>query len=134
MNERIAADTIKGWPYVGVKTNKYRAKKVVTSEGTFDSQLEYRRWCDLKLLEKSGQIKNLERQIEYLLEVNGVKIGKYTLDHRYEENGEVVCEDVKGGVYSRDWPLRKKLMRAIFGIDVREWPERKRKKRKAKLA
>lgn len=111
------------------RPNKYKAKKVVTEEGVFDSKMEYKRWCELRTMERARLITNLERQIEYTLEVNGVKIGKFTADHRWEANGKVWVEDVKG-VIVRDFTLRKKLMLAIYGIDVMVWPERKKKKRK----
>lgn len=115
------------------KPNKYGAKKVTTDEGVFDSKIEYKRWCELKQLRDLGLIANLERQIPYLLEVNGVKIGRFTADHRWRdsETGAVIVEDVKGGVCSRDFPLRVKLMKAVHGVDVQVWPERKRKARKA---
>jgi len=113
------------------KPNKYRAQKVVTAEGVFDSKLEYNRWCQLQVLSRAGAITRLERQIPYDLTVNGVRIGKFTADHRWLDNatGQVVVEDVKG-VMVRDVTLRLKLMKALHGIDVQIWPERKRKRRK----
>ena len=113
----------------GQTANKYGAKKVVTEEGIFDSQMEYRRWCELRTMERAGLITNLERQIEYAMEVNGVKIGKFTVDHRWQADGKVWLEDVKG-VIVRDFTLRKKLMLAIYGLNVMVWPERKRKQTK----
>jgi len=118
-----------------VKPNKYRAKKVATDEGVFDSQMEYKRWCELKALQADGVIKDLERQIVYPLEVNGVKIGRFTADHRWRDpvTSAVCVEDVKG-VLVRDFTLRVKLMKAIHGIDVQVWPKRKRKARKRRLS
>lgn len=113
------------------KANKYRAKKITTDEGVFDSQMEYKRWCELRTMERARLITKLERQIEYPLVVNGVKIGKFTADHRWEASGKVWVEDVKG-VIVRDFTLRKKLMLAIYGIDVMVWPERKRKGKRRK--
>src|SRR5262245_12172013 len=100
-----------------IRLNKYNARQVVTEEGTFHSEKEYDRWCDLKWLEKVGHIHNLERQIPYRLEVNGHLIRKYTLDHRFVKDGKMVYEDVKG-TYPRDWPMVKKLMLAVHGIEV----------------
>lgn len=113
--------------------NKYHAEKVVTDEGVFDSKLEYRRWLELKLLEAAGQIAELERQIPYALELNGVKLGKFTVDHRWRDaqTGQVVVEDVKG-VLAREVGLKIRLMEAIHGVNVQLWPERKRKAKKKK--
>ena len=48
--------------------NKYKNVKTRTSDGVLhDSSLEAQRWCELKLLERSGKIKNLKRQVEYEL-------------------------------------------------------------------
>lgn len=125
MNHRMTSAQFR---QVAKRANKYSAKKVRTDEGVFDSQIEYRRWCELRVMEREGLIRNLERQIPFDLVVNGVKIGKFTADHRWTdaETGRVVVEDVKGMI-ARDFPLRKKLMLAIYGIDVQVWPEKKTK-------
>ena len=41
---------------------KYRSKRTVIDGITFDSKKEANRYCELKLLEKSGEIKNLDLQ------------------------------------------------------------------------
>jgi hypothetical protein len=45
--------------------SKYKAKKTVVDGITFDSQKEAQRWCELRLLEKAGVIKNLQRQVPF---------------------------------------------------------------------
>lgn len=50
-----------------VKPSKFCNKKIVTSEGVFDSKLEYNRWLFLSQLEKEGKIENLQRQVKFLL-------------------------------------------------------------------
>ena len=100
--------------------NKYRAKKVKTSDGTFASQAEYRRWCELKLMERAGEIKGLKRQGKYWLHVKGDVIGYYRDDFNYFDNdGHLIVEDVKG-VKTPVYRLKKKLMRAIHGIEITE--------------
>ena len=42
--------------------SKYHARKITRDGETFDSQKEYRRWCELKLLERAGEIQGLRRQ------------------------------------------------------------------------
>ncbi len=46
------------------------------------------------------------------------KIGRYTADFRYIENGEEVYEDVKGRM-TKDADLRIKMVEAIYGIEIR---------------
>lgn len=83
--------------------------KLVT---VYDSLKEYRRWSELQLLQKAGQITNLERQKTLLIEEGGVYRGEkllpitYKADFVYEENGETVVEDVKG-VDSKTGQIKK---------------------------
>lgn len=101
------------------KPNKYRAKKTVVDDITFASKREARRYQELRLLERAGQIGNLRLQVKYPLVVNGVKIGRFTADFVYLENGSEVVEDAKG-YRVRDYALRKKLMLALYGVEIRE--------------
>ena len=98
---------------------KYHAQRTEIDGVTFDSKGEAARWQELKLLERAGQISGLERQIKYALVVNGVKLGAYVADYRYTENGEQVVEDFKG-VVTPVYRLKKKLMKALYSIDVLE--------------
>ena len=105
--------------------NKYNAKKTVVDGIKFDSKREAARYRELRLLERAGQISALRRpklSEAYLLVVNNVKIGRYTPDFIYLENGVEVVEDVKSPATkkARDYVLRKKLMLAIHGIEIRE--------------
>ena len=97
--------------------NKYGAKKVELDGIRFDSKREAARYVDLKLMERAGHIARLTVHPVLPLAVNGVKIGKYTPDFRYEEGPEIHFEDVKG-VMTRDAALRIKLAEAIYGITV----------------
>lgn len=103
--------------------NKYRAKKTVVDGIKFDSKREARRYQELRLLERAGEIARLNLQVRYPLEVNGHKIGRYTADFVYcDSDGMLVVEDVKSPATkkARDYVLRKKLMLAIHGIEIRE--------------
>lgn len=106
----------------GQKRNKYGARKTVIDGIVFDSIKEARRYQDLKILERAGQIADLRLKVRYDLVVNQVKIGRYTSDFEYLENGRRVVEDVKSPATkkARDYGLRKKLMLALFGISIRE--------------
>ena len=46
---------------------KYHSKKITKDGETFDSIKEYKRWCELSLLERAGEITNLRRQVKFVL-------------------------------------------------------------------
>lgn len=109
--------------------NKFRAKRHVFNDHTFASGREKRRYQQLLLLERAGEINQLELQPKYeiiprqLKPNGGVEIrAEYTADFRYIENGAVVVEDVKSKATAKlaDYVLRRKLMLLIHGIEVRE--------------
>ena len=56
------------------KPNKYFAKKTVAMGLKFDSRWEAERWGQLKAMERAGVVDQLDRQITYLLEINGHKM------------------------------------------------------------
>lgn len=85
----------------------------------FASKKEGRRYQELKLLEKAGEIRELELQPSYELIVNRMKIGVYRGDFRYFEKGETVTEDTKG-FRTPFYRLKRKLMFALYGIEIRE--------------
>lgn len=99
--------------------SKYRNRKVTTEDGTFDSQREYKHWMELKIRERAGEISRLERQKEFVIEHNGVRITKYVADFIYFENGQRVVADSKG--FRTDvYRLKAKLMKAFYNIEIRE--------------
>lgn len=102
-------------------SNKYGAIPTVIDGIRFDSKAEARRYQELKLMERAGEIRGLICHQSFTLIVNEQKIGKYTADFSYfpaKEYGLIV-EDVKG-VRTRDYVLRRKLMMAIYGINIVE--------------
>ena len=101
------------------KIPKYRNVKTEVDGIKFDSKKEAARYQELKTLEKAGEINGLTLQPKYELKVNGEKICYYIGDFGYIENGSVVIEDVKG-VRTHAYRIKSKLMRAIYGITIRE--------------
>ena len=124
------------------KTNKYNAKKLSVDGIEFDSKKEARRYQELLLLQKAGEIYMLERQKVYELlpaqrepdtvgKRGGVIKGKlleraveYVADFVYtDRNGKTVVEDVKGfregGAYAV-FVLKRKLMLYRYGIKIIE--------------
>ncbi len=113
-----------------MKRPKYGNRKVVRDGITFDSAKEARRWSELLLLEKAGAIQNLQRQVKYQL-IPSQKIGGkvaeravgYVADFVYEQDGEVIVEDVKGyrggGAY-QIFTLKRKMMLWFHGVRIKE--------------
>jgi len=114
------------YPFIPKKNrtsnNKYFAKKTIAMGLKFDSRWEAERWGQLKAMERAGIVTQLERQIKYELSINDVKICDYIADFRYlleEEDGlsKLVVEDAKG-ILTAEFKLKKKMMKAIHGIDI----------------
>lgn len=75
--------------------SKYRNIKTEIDGLKFDSKREANRWLELSMLQKSGKIRDLKRQVPFELRVNNIKIGKLILDFTYNENDAIIYEDVK---------------------------------------
>lgn len=106
--------------------SKYHARKIVREGMAFDSVKEYNRYCELRLIERSGAITDLQRQVKFVLlpvqRVDGKVVERactYIADFVYKERGETVVEDVKG-VKTKDYVIKRKLMLYIHGIKVKE--------------
>ena len=110
--------------------NKYGAKKVTMPGGLrFDSQREAHRYCELRLLEKVKRIKDLRRQVRYvLIPAQKDKTGKllerevsYVADFVYYDLalGREVVEDVKG-CRTEVYKIKKKMMLWFHGIRITE--------------
>ena len=76
--------------------SKYKNIRCERDGYKFDSKKEMRRYMELKLLQRAGEIDDLKLQVPYKLAVGGIVIGKYIADFTYTEGGKFVCEDVKG--------------------------------------
>lgn len=109
------------------KRSKYNNTRHEFADGnTADSTKEGWRFIELQKLEATGRIRNLKagnNKQKYRLEIDGVHICDYVPDAVYEEfDGQewrVVVEDTKG-FRTPVYKLKKKLMKAIHNIDIRE--------------
>ena len=122
--------------------SKYHSRNVTVDGVTYDSMKEYRRFKELSLLERSGTIQNLQRQVKYVLipaqrefcneiYTKGRKKGcfkpgkllekecSYIADFVYTQNGEIVVEDTKG-FRTKDYIIKRKLMLWVHGIRIKE--------------
>jgi hypothetical protein len=101
---------------------KYNNTKIRVDGRLFDSKAEAARWQELQLLERAGEIKELERQVEYELipKQKGERAVKYIADFRYiDHEGKTVVEDTKG-VKTPVYILKRKLMLRVHSIRIRE--------------
>ena len=102
--------------------SKYGNIKTVTLDGIqHDSIKEAKRWWELKLLERAGEIQDLQRQVKYELlpKQDGERAVYYIADFVYTENGQKVVEDVKG-MRTKEYKLKRKMMLYFHGIKLKE--------------
>lgn len=105
--------------------SKYGAHKVKTEEGTFDSKKEYKRYLELKRQEEVGIIKNLGRQVKFLLipaqkgKERNERSCSYKADFVYRKGSTLIVEDVKG-VKTPEYIIKRKLMKQVYDIEIIE--------------
>ena len=100
--------------------SKYRNVKSVVDGITFDSKAEAKRYMELKLLERAGEIENLTLQPKFDCVIDGKKVCSYRADFSYFTREKRVVEDVKGYKTSV-YKLKKKLVEALFaGVTITE--------------
>lgn len=126
------------------RSSKYRNKKVVADGIRFDSEKEWLRYMELELALKSCLIAKLEVHPRFDILVNGEKICTYVGDFAYlapdrskpldraiaidiDKDLMLVVEDTKA--FDRKekkfrttevYKIKKKLMKAVHGIEVQE--------------
>lgn len=101
------------------RRRKYGNVSTVVDSHRFDSQLEARRYQELRVLWMTGQIACLEVHPRFALEVNGTRIGYYEADFGYMENRQLVIEDCKG-VLTPLYRWKKAHLKAQYGYEIRE--------------
>lgn len=138
MKRRSSPARPKPAPREPAAENKYFARKTTVDEIEFDSDAEARRYRELCLLERAGEITDLEMQVPYELQPR-FKAGRrvirpitYIADFRYTDTrtGAQVVEDVKG-VETEVFRIKAKMMLYVHGITVRKvkMPRQARKAR-----
>lgn len=119
--------------------NKYKNQNIIVDNIKFDSRKEADRYFELRILEKTGKIADLQRQVKYVLIPaqrepdkigvrGGITKGKlierecaYIADFVYKdlEKGELVVEDTKG-FRTPEYIIKRKLMLYNYNIKIRE--------------
>lgn len=129
--------------FLGKKRSKYGNQKVTYENEKFDSKKELARWLFLREAEQRGEISDLTRQVKFELlapvreeyvvhlktkDVTRTKVVQqavfYRCDFTYIKNGELIVEDVKAAPKStaldKSYTLKKKMMRSLKGINIKE--------------
>lgn len=103
------------------RRNKYGAKAVYVDGHRFDSQMEARRYGQLKLLEKAGEIVGLKLQPVFPIYINDQEVFEYHGDFAYLDTAtcKSVIEDVKG-MRTAVYKLKKKCVEAYYDIEIKE--------------
>lgn len=107
------------------KNNKYNNIKTITLDGIeHDSKKEAKRWMELCLLQRAGEISDLKRQVPFELipKQEGERAVKYIADFVYTERGKQVVEDVKSLATRKkeSYIIKRKLMLFIHHIRIKE--------------
>ena len=108
---------------------KYHNKRSIGADGfVYASRREHRRYAELRLMEKAGLIKDLQRQVKYSLipsqrDADGKLIEHgvdYVADFAYiDAAGNLIVEDAKGAK-TQAYIIKRKLMLHVYGIRIRE--------------
>lgn len=115
------------------RSGKYNAKRTEIDGIVFASMKEAKRYRELLLLVKAGEITHLVLQPRFHLFAAGpsngghiptILVGAYVADFQYRDQsapvpGITVVEDVKG-MRTPLYKLKKKLAEACYGIQIRE--------------
>lgn len=102
---------------------KYNNKKIKLDGITFDSLREGRRYEELKMMEKAGEIEDLVCHPRFLIVLNNKKICSVVLDFSYFliSQQRTVYEDIKSEATALPMSkLKKKLVEAAHDIEV-DW-------------
>ncbi len=110
-----------------LKQHKYGADAVTVDGIRIDSQAEARRYGELHLLERAGEITDLVIHPRFDLHVEhhkdayaGFRIGYYEADFQYyRKGGYNVIEDVKG-VRTALYKWKKRHFEAEYGMEITE--------------
>ncbi len=96
--------------------SKYSAKATVVDGMRFDSKKEAKRYGDLKLLRRSGEVDFFLRQVPFHLPGPT----KYLLDFLvFWSSGLVTFEDVKGH-RTETYIMKKKQVEDLYGVEIKE--------------
>lgn len=127
--DRMTVDQLRAAQKGAEDRRRVRGTQPVVVDGTrFASSKEAQRWRDLRLLERSGQITDLQRQVpiplwgrdDAIRTATGLQM-QYVADFTYRDKrlgGALVIEDAKG--YPTDVFKIKRAILAAQGVEITE--------------
>lgn len=102
---------------------KYNNRKTTVEGIAFDSKREAQRYTELMMLEKAGEITDLELQkrFELVPKQQGERPVVYVADFVYRDSrsGALIVEDTKG-CRTKEYIIKRKLMLYRYGIKITE--------------
>lgn len=106
---------------ISPRKSKYGSRKVEVDGIVFDSKKEAKRYGELKVLLKAGEIDILALQSPFELNPGGTFSYVYKADFFYLDikTQSFICEDVKG-FRTVEYKKKAKLMLTVYGIKIRE--------------
>jgi hypothetical protein len=120
---RLGTGVAKALSTATARRPKYLNVKTTGADGiVHDAKGECERWEELKLMERAGAIRHLRRQVPFAMVVSGVLVCTYIADFVYEDGAATIVEDHKSPVTRKlaAFSIKRKLMQAIHGIQIRE--------------
>lgn len=107
--------------------SKYGNRKIIIDGIRFDSVAEGRRYTELRLMERAGEIYDLQLQVAFgLIESQRRHDGSlergvtYVADFTYyDRNHKYIVEDVKGK-RTAEYIIKRKLMLKVHNIEITE--------------
>ena len=124
---RMTAEEYREYLASRKRGDKYGNTKTVVDGITFDSEVEANRYAELKMLEKAGNITELERQKKFELQPAFTHKGHrynaifYVCDFFYKQGDKYIIEDVKSAITKTNavYKLKKKMM-LYKGYEIQE--------------
>jgi hypothetical protein len=109
------------------RPNKFHARRTYCAElaRTFASAHEAEVAVTLHRRQQAGEIRHLAFQVRWPIDVGDAHVCDYVVDFQYEERQPdghqwwLRLADAKG-VATPVWKIKKRLMAALYGIDVQE--------------
>ena len=97
------------------KPSKFHNIKTEVDGEKLDSRREAKRWRQLKLMGKAGEVAGVARQVQFFLPGSVIYKADFVLLHR---DGTYTVEDAKG-VRTKEYSIKKRLMK-FLGIEIVE--------------
>lgn len=102
------------------RRSKFGNKSVEIDGHKFDSLREGKRYCDLRILERAGEITDLKLQVPFECRADGELIETYIADFTYYDRaGNYIVEDAKGCI-TPTYRRKRRWMKRLHHITIKE--------------